>query len=174
MNDYNLTIKKNNQVMCTVGGHNVNYDNYLWWQLEKLINIVESGFDSKEDLISKIESNTEYFRESDEEYEDNPVLDLDNMTIDMPVFPVYKQEEVSPEECCINLKTIDGELYADYGDDEVYLMDHVSFDDVSLLTKKNVSIEEFKKVCRFVSSIIEDDKTDFVLNESLIIRFNNM
>lgn len=173
MYDYTIKIKKDNKIICAVGGHLISYDNILWWQLDKLVKIATSPFKTKRELLKRIESETEYFREAKTFYKKDPVLDLDNMTIDMPYFPLYKPEEVCPEDCCISLKIKDGKYYAVYEETDEYPMEYVEFDDVALLKKKRATLNEFQKVCDFVNTIIKSDETDFVLNNELIIRFNN-
>ena len=173
MKDYTITVKRNNQKICSVGGCNMNYDNVIWWQLNKLVEIVQSGFETKDDLISKIENGTEYFHEdNDLPNNDAPILNLDSKTIEVPFIPVYRPEEVSKEECCIDLKIRDGEYYSVYDDDEEYKMEKVEFDDVELLRKRTMSFDEFAKVSAFIDKLIVSGETDFVLNNRLIIRFN--
>ena len=173
MYDYTIRIKKDNRTICAIGANHLQYDNVIWWQLAKLVKIVSGGFATVEQLAKMIEDGTEYFHQAAEYADSDPVLDLDSETIDMPWFPVYKQEEVCPEECCISLKIKDGKYYSVYEDGEEYLMNNVEFDDADLLKKRTVSLKEFKKVCDFVDRIIMNDETDFVLNKELIIRFNN-
>lgn len=171
MKDYTIAIKKNNEIICTVGGNNMDYDNVIWWQLSKLLEIVEKGFNSKDELASVIESETEYFELTDDANE-SAILDLDNKTISLPTFPLFNLEEVCPEECCISLKIKDDQYYAVYEDGQEYLMENVEFDDVKLLKKENVSLEEFKKISNFVDKLIINGETDYLLNHKHVIRFN--
>ena len=174
MFDYTIKIKKDNKIICVFGSKNMaGYDNVQWWQLDKLASVVLSGFENKDDLVKKVEESSEYLCLSNEVFDDSAVLDLDNNTITMPYFPVYKPEEVSPEVCCIKLRKDEDNYYAVYEDGEEYLMPKVEFDNVELLKKQTVTLSEFKKVCDFVNGLIDEyNDTDFVLNNTLIIRLN--
>ena len=174
MFDYTIKIKKDDKIICVFGSKNMaGYDNVQWWQLDKLVSVVLSGFENNEGLVKKVEELTEYFHLADEAFEDSAVLDLDNNTITMPYFPVYKPEEVSPEMCCIKLRKDGDNYYAVYEDGEEYLMPKVEFDDVKLLKKQTATLSEFKKVCDFVNGLVDEyNDTDFVLNNELVIRFN--
>lgn len=174
MFDYTIKIKKNNKIICVFGSkHMAGYDNVQWWQLDKLVRIVKEGFIDKNDLISKIVEGTEYFSSSEESYEDSPIIDLDNDTIDMPYFPIFKPTEVCKEDCCIDLRIDGDKYYAVYGDGEEYEMPHITFNCVDLLKATKLSLDEFLIVSKFVIDLVEKyNDTDFVLNEELIIRFN--
>ena len=173
MFDYTIKIKKENKIVCAFGSKNMNSDNVQWWQLDKLVNIATNGFIDQADLIKKVEEGTEYFHFAEEPFDDSALLDLDNGTITMPYFPLYKPEEVCPEECCISLRKHGDDYYSVYEDGEEYIMPKVEFDEVNLLTKKVVTLAEFKKVCAFVNGLIDEyNDTDFVLNNEWIIRFN--
>ena len=175
MFDYIINIKKNGRIICSFGSKNmVGYDNVQWWQLDKLVSICNFGFNDVKSLINQVESETEYFHFVKEPISNDSTLDLDNETIEMPSFPIYKKEDANPNECCISLKEINGQIYADYGDEELYLMKHVSFDNVDLLMKRTVTLNEFKKVCNFVDALLSTEDTDFVLNNNYVIRLNNV
>ena len=173
MLDKTIQIKKDNHIICTLGSKNIlGYDNFIWCQLGLLVNIINRGFKNVEDLFKEIEEKT-YFVKMENEGEAELTLDLDNLTIDMPYFSIYKPSEVNKENCCIGLKKVDDEYYSIYEDDEEYLMNKVTFNDINLLNKKKVTLDEFSKIEEFVDGLIEEyNDTDFVLNNELIIRFN--
>ena len=173
MLDKTIQIKKDNQIICVLGSkYTLGYDNFIWVELFKLVNIVKEGFNSVSELINRIESNTRFVNmegASDAEL----ALDLDSSTIDMPLFPIYKPGEVNKENCCIDLKIKDGKYYSVYEDDEEYEMEYVTFDGEELLFTKNASIDNFLKVANFVIELINKyNDTDYVLNNKYIIRFN--
>ena len=174
MFDHTIVIKKDNKILCAFGSKNMaGYDNVHWWVLEKLVGIISNGFTSVEALIKNIEETTVYLHPTTEPYGDSDVIDLDNNTLTMPYFPLYNPEEVSKENCCIDLRKEGDDYYSIYEDGEGFLMPHVQFDDVELLRKSVVSIDEFKKVANFVNGLIDEyNDTDFVLNNTFIIRFN--
>lgn len=172
--DHTIQIKKDNKIICAFGSkYMAGYDNVQWCQLDKLVEIVKKGFTNKEELVKNVEAGTEYFHYTEKAFDDNVILDLDNNTITVPYFPIYSPEEVSPEMCCINLRKDGDDYYSIYEDNEEYLMPKVEFSDVELLRKQVVSLSEFKKICNFVNSLINQyNDTDFVLNNTWIIRFN--
>ena len=172
MYEYLISIKNNNKIICTVGANNLEYDNVLWWQLEKLIKIVKEGFNSKEDLLSRIENKCEYFHRTKTSKNCNVLIDLDKGIMNKPFFPVYKPEEVSKENCCIDLKIKDGKHYAVYEEEE-FPMEYISFKKPELLNKKEVTLDECLEITEFVSSLLNPSEiTDYVLNNESIIRFN--
>lgn len=171
--DFVVSIKKDNKVFCKLGGKHTAYDDIMWWQLEKLVKILEEGFESKEDLVEKVESETEYLHLTCDEYDADCEIDLDNQTVVLPFIPLYRPEDVCKEECCIDLKVIDGKYYAVYDVDDEYPMTYVYFEKEELLDKKNVSMNEFKEITTFINNIINEyNDTDFVLNDKFILRFN--
>lgn len=174
MFDHTIVIKKDNKILCAFGSRNMAcYDNVHWWVLKELVEIISNDFTSVKELIENVEIKTEYLHFTNEYYDDSDVVDLDNNTLTMPYFPLYKPEEVSMDECCIDLRRDGDNYYAIYEGGQEYLMPHVQFDDVELLRNKVLSIEKFKKVADFVLNLIEKyNDTDFVLNNTLIIRFN--
>ena len=100
-------------------------------------------------------------------------IDLDANTVDMPLFPLYKFEEVEPDMCCISLKLKDGKYYSVYEDGEEYEMYYVTFDRVDLLKAKKLTIDEMMIVINFVNELVDKyNDTDFILNNELVIRFN--
>ena len=173
MYEYQVTIKNNNKIICTVGANSIDYDNILWWQLAKLVRTVKKGFSSKEELLNKIENETEYFHRTRSNSKSNITIDLDKNTMNKPYFPLYQPEEVCPEVCCISLKTKNGKYYAVYEDECENEMPNVSFNKVNLLNKPVVTLDEFLTISEFVDSLVyTGENTDYVLNNELIIRFN--
>ncbi len=171
MYDYIIKITKEKKIICALGLANADSDNYLYDQLDELVRIVKRGFENKEQLLSDVYKTTNF--EEVKEFDcSNDVLDLDNHTIRKPFFPLYEINEVTPEECCISLRVNGKDYYSIYEDGSEYLMEHVAFDDVDLLRKEIVTLDEFLKISNFVKEITKDGETDFVLNDKLIIRFN--
>lgn len=172
---YIVNIIKNNKTISLKADSNIDYDNYLWACLNQLVKLLKEGFASSEELTNKLNEVSSYFSICKEDNYSNLVIDLDNNLMDMPSIAIYEFDEVNPNECCISLKIDDNKVYAVYEDGSTYLMQNVNFDDVNLLKKKQVSIDEFIKVSTFISSIIKTpDDSDFVLNNQLVIRFNNI
>lgn len=172
MNDYTIKIIKNGKAICAFGGHNMNYDNVLWWQLSELLKILKEGFNSKKELVEKVEQETDYFREDNDYDETTPEIDLDNQTISLPFFPIYKLNEVSKENCCIDLEKNNDEFYAVYDEDEKYKLEKVLFRNLELLKKNRVSFEEFKLISSFVDELLSKGETDYLLNNKFVVRFN--
>ena len=172
MSNYTVKIIKNNQTIITLAANqNIDYDNYLWWQLSKLVKVLKNGFTSKEDLVSKIEKNVEHFQPSKESDYSNLIIDLDNNEMDKPLVPLYRFEDVNQNNCCIDLLKEDNQYFAVYEDGSKYQMQNVNFDCV-LLNKEKVTLDEFIKVADFIDSLVIEDETDYVLNNQLVMRFN--
>lgn len=172
---YIVKIIKNQQSITLSADGNIDYDNYLWSALYKLVKVLKEGFVSKEELSIKLSNDHSFFSLYEENSYSNLVIDLDHNLMDMPIIPIYEFNEVNPAECCIAIKNINDKFYAVYEDGSEYQMANVNFDDVSLLRKKQVTIDEFLKVSSFIASIIKTpDDSDFILNNELVMRFNNI
>ena len=171
--DYVLNVYQNEEFLFAIGGNNMNYDNYIWWQLEELIKVVRTNKGSKEELLKEIQKNAVYFRfVFDEFQEDEPIIDIDKETIDMPYVPLFQFDEVCKAECCIDLVKKEDGYYAEYEEGDLFKMENVEFDE-ELLRKTKVSFEEFLTISNFINSIQElENDTDFILNNSLVLRLN--
>ena len=173
MSTYTVQIKKQNTIITFNANSNINYDNILWWELSKLVKILKKEFTSNEDLIQEIENNSGYFKMGTADHTDL-VIDLDQNTMDKPMVPLYKFDEVNPANCCIALRKEGNNYFAIYDEDEQYLMNKVSFAKLALLNKDQVTLDEFIEIADFINTLTENDESDYVLNDQLVLRFNNI
>ena len=173
--DYILNVYKDGEFLFAVGGNYMDYDNVIWWQLEELVKVVRSNNSSKEKLLEDIQDKAFYFKYVLNEVEEHsPSIDIKKEFIDMHWMPIYEFEDVCQDECCIDLVKIDDKYFAKYCDDNLYPMPNVEFDE-KLLRKTRVSFDEFLKISNFMNSIqdLEND-TDFILNNSKVLRLNSI
>ncbi len=92
-----------------------------------------------------------------------------------PVVPLYKFDQVKPEECCVSLLRDGDDFYAIYDEsEESILMRKVSFEKLDLLSKKEVTLDQFIEISDFINILTENDESDYVLNNQLVLRFNNI
>ena len=165
--DYVLNVYKDNNFIFGIAGSHMNYDNVLWWQLEKVINIV-NNIKNENELVDCITKNTEYFNiVLDKEYIGEPILNLTNKTIDIKNINVYDFKDVTYTNVGRDLKIINDEYYICY-DNELFLVDNVNFDE-ELLLKKTLTFDEFFKVSTFFQDLQKDYETDFILNNNKAI-----
>ena len=177
--DYILNVYEDDKFLFAIGGSHMNYDNVIWWQLEELISVVENYKDySKDELIKEITARASYFKLikcGENEYKDEPKIDIGKRIIEKPYVPIFNNFDEVCEETPINkiIKKEDG-YYSEYDVGDQYKMSHVEFD-TSLLYSTIVTFEEFLKIAKFIISIqdLEND-TDFILNNSLVLRLNSI
>lgn len=164
--DYVLNIYRNEKFLFAIGGKHMNYDNIIWWQLGKLVNIIEEfGEENKEILIDKIVNNTEYFKiVLNKVQKCGCDLDVTNKTITVDHIQLYDLDEGKLEDFGRELKLIEGNYLVQYeGIDELFEVNHETFD-IELLGKKLLTFDELKVVDSFIDSLICNDKTDIILN----------
>ncbi len=172
MNTYIIKIIKNQKTFMTLcADNNVNYDNCIWWQLSKLVKLLQSSKLAKDELISEIEKNVEYFRCYVEIDHADLVINLDTNTMNKPSVPVYRFNEVKQETCCIDLLKENGQYFAVYEDGSKYQMKNVNYN-YDLLIANEVTLDEFISIADFIDSLVAGDETDYILNGEKVMRFN--
>ena len=168
--DFALNIYKGNEFVVAIGGKHMSYDNVIWWQLDKVINIIESSFLTKEELIELIINNTEYFDIIlDEECTFGNKLDITNKTIVKPCLQLFDLNEVCYKNCSRELMKIDNRYFIKIdGDNDIYDIYHKDFD-ISLLTKEEISFEEYKIISKFIDDSLNECQTDIIINNEIFL-----
>lgn len=168
--DYILNVFRNKEFLFAIGGKHMNYDNVIWWQLDKVINIVESGCYSKEQLIDSIVNNTEYFKIIlNEECSFGDKLDITNKTIVKPCLQLFALDEVNYKNCSRELLKIDNKYFIKIeDDDDMYDVCHKEFD-IRLLMKKEISFEEYKIISKFIDDLLNEYQNDIIINNELFL-----
>ncbi len=169
-----IQIKKENKIVCTLDSRYViGYDNFQWSELALLIKVASEGFKNKNELIKNLNESESRFYETETSGCVCLALDLDYNTISIPSFPLYQFAEVNKNNCCIDLLKKGNRYYAVYEDEELP-MNNVNFEDADLLKKNKVTFKEFNKINNFMENLLRSGETDFVLNNSCVIRLNCM
>lgn len=166
--DYVLNVYKGNEFMFAVGGKHMNYDNVIWYELEKLTNVVENYNElNKEELLKNIQSNCEYFTiVMDSEYKDGCSLNITDKTITVDHLQLYDLNEVTFYNCGRELVRVDNDYFVKYeGCDELFDVDYINYD-LELLQKKLLTFDEFKEISSLVNGLIDDNKFDVIVNDS--------
>ena len=177
--DYTLNIYNNGTYICTLGANHLYYDNWLWWKLSELIKTYENQEISKESLSKAFET-IGFFYVIDEEDASkyaSDSIDFGKRTITLPDIPVYEFDEVEDNTPIKIIKRAD-KYFAKYEDfDEELPMNHVSFNRTDLFNKKVVTFDEFALIANFIITIQDEhpeNDTDFILNNTLVLRLNNI
>ena len=174
MSKYTIQIKTNIQNICTLAANeNINYDNILWWQLNVLALTLKDKLFSHQDLLKRIEAACPYFKGIDSADHYDIVINLDTNTMNKPNVPLYRFDEVNQKECGIDLLIEVDNYFAVYEDGQKLPMKKVEFD-VDLLRKEIVTIDEFIEISGFIDELTKEDESDFILNNQLVLRFNNI
>lgn len=166
--DYVLNVYKGNEFMFAIGGKHMNYDNVIWYELEKLTNVVENYNElNKEELLKNIQSKCEYFTiVMDSEYKDGCSLNITDKTIIVDHLQLYDLNEVTFYNCGRELVKTDNNYFVKYeGFDELFDVDYINYD-LELLQKKTLTFDEFKEVSSLINGLIDDNKIDVIVNDS--------
>lgn len=166
--DYVLNVYKGNVFMFAIGGKHMNYDNVIWYELEKLTNVVENYNElNKEELLKNIQSKCEYFTiVMDSEYKDGCSLNITDKTIIVDHLQLYDLNEVTFYNCGRELVKTDNNYFVKYeGFDELFDVDYINYD-LELLQKKTLTFDEFKEVSSLINGLIDDNKIDVIVNDS--------
>ena len=165
--DYVLNVFKGEEFLFAIGGKHMNYVNVIWWQLEKLIDIINDSKEvSKNQLLSNIIKYTEYFNLASDGFCSKGLkLDITNKTIEVDHIQLYNFEDVTHYNCGRELVKVDGEYKIEYEacDEEPFDVDYIEFD-LDLLSKKILSFDELLKVANFINGLLDEYKRDCIVN----------
>lgn len=172
MNNYIIRIIKNQKPFITLcADSNVNYDNCIWWQLSKLVKLLKTSQANKDELLNEIREHIEYFHFCTEVAHIDLTINLDTNTMDKPLVPLYRFDDVKQAVCCIDLLEENEQYFAVYEDGSKYLMKNVNYN-YDLLSASKVTLDEFISIADFIDSLVAGDETDYILNGEKVMRFN--
>lgn len=174
MNEIDFKIQNGSEDIAMLSAHNVDYDNVSYWQVAKLINVIEQGIDDIRMFISRVYSDTDYFRLSTLDSDPDVVIDIEAETVtnffgtsiysnikelseDYPVEDVAYREE-------------NGKAYAKWKYDNEYEIKKVYFDQEELFTKKVLTFDEVKKLDTFIGYLLDMGDLEYILPSGSIIR----
>ena len=172
MNDYTIKIRKNGKIICALGGENMNYDNVLWLELSKLLSIVKKGFQNKNELLDIVASQTDYLKETYTFDDTDGVIDLDLQTIDIPQISFFKLDEVSQNDCFIELEKKNGKYYAIYEGGEKFPVFDLLLDEPKLLTERTLTFNDFEKLSYLIETLVNIGENDVVVNNNYLLRLS--
>lgn len=163
--DYILNIYKDEKFLYAIGGKNMNYDNVIWWQLSKLINVINKNPEVEPSkLLELIKEESEYLQiVLDKPYLNEPSLDLTNKTIEINHMNLYDFEDVALNFDKELVKM--GDLYKIkyYGEDELFDVKYIE-SDLSLLEKTKLSFDELLTIANFIHELIDTNEVDYIIN----------
>lgn len=175
MSYYNFKITNGEEEIVMLSAHEPFYDNVIYWQLAKLIDVVSQGVEDTRMLLSRVYSNTDYFNLSSIDDEPEVVIDLKTKTLTNPsTIYLYKNvEELSKDyPCDVTYREEAGRAYAKWEGDEEYEIKKVFFEDETLFTKKVLTFDELKLLDTFIGYLLDIGDSEFILPSGSIIRLN--
>ena len=170
-------IQDGSEDIAMLSANQVDWDNVSYWQVAKLINVIEQGTDDFRMFISRVYSDTDYFRLSILDSDPDVVIDIEAETVtnffDTAIYSNIKElSEDYPED--VVYREEDGKAYAKwYGEDE-YEIKKVYFDQEELFTKKVLTFDEVKKLDTFIGYLLDMGDIEYILPSGSIIRLNSI
>lgn len=175
MSYYNFEITNGNKEILMLSAHEPFYDNVIYWQLAKLIDVLEQGVEDERMLVSRVYSNTDYFILSSDDFDPEVIIDLKAKTVTNPsTIYLYKNIEELSKDYLNNViyREEDGKVYAKWDGEDEYEIKKVSINDETLFTKKVLSFEEIKILDTFIAYLIDIGEIEYLLPSGSIIRLN--
>ena len=163
--DYILNVYKDEKFLYAIGGKNMNYDNVIWWQLSKMISVINKNAEADPNTLLKlIREECEYLQiVLDKPYLNKPSLDLTNKTIEINHMNLYDFEDVALNFDKELVKI--GELYKIKfkGEKEQFDIKYIEYD-LKLLEKTKLTFEELLTVSDFIHKLIDTNEVDYIIN----------
>jgi hypothetical protein len=169
MNETVRIIKNGKDVMSLGDSYILGYDNYIWWQLGLVIDILKTTEDIE--IIKKNIKTTTQFEIINTTGNEELIIDLDDDQIDMPYFPLFNKEEIK-DNFDFEINSKEDKYFVKYSQEEIYEIPLVYFNNINILKTKKVSLKDFKTIVDFVNNTHPDEYDVLILNDKFVIKYN--